>query len=165
MKSISFNYFWSRQWGNILNTPISNDWKHSDRNAIWPVTKDTPVKVNSTWSERHGGQGPIWRLFGFGQGRREPEEEVVVEEVQLWVEEEERWPGGGSRSGGGRERARGGLRPQFTSLNRLSPRPSAAASCCLLPQQQQQLWYHPDSKYKTREIPEEDSTSNFVIVE
>ena len=36
------------------------------------------------------------------------------------------------------ERARGGLRPQFTSLNRLSPRPSAAASCCLLHKQQQQ---------------------------
>jgi hypothetical protein len=34
--------------------------------------------------------------------------------------------------------ARGGLRPQFTSLNRLSPRPSAAASCCLLHKQQQQ---------------------------
>jgi hypothetical protein len=35
--------------------------------------------------------------------------------------------------------ARGGLRSQFTSLNRLSPRPSAAASCCLLHKQQQQL--------------------------
>jgi hypothetical protein len=66
------------------------------------------------------------------------------------VEEEERKklsftvPGSrskGKSSSSKEQGARGGLRPQFTSLNRLSPRPSAAASCCLLHKQQPNYIY------------------------
>lgn len=50
--------------------------------------------------------------------------------------EEEEEAGSAGRTQGAEAKGEG-LRPQFTSLNRLSPRPSAAASCCLLQQQQQ----------------------------
>jgi len=67
----------------------------------------------------------------------EEEEEIKKKEPGKWVEEEEE-AGSAGRTQGAEAKGEG-LRPQFTSLNRLSPRPSAAASCCLFQQQQQYL--------------------------